>query len=153
MSTPAPPQSLPARARRGATEGLAWGATIGLFRGFARLLAEDAAPWYLQVGGSLLAGAVIGVLICSIGRAIAGRLAGAFVGAILGLFAGLYVGSQLGPYEWTIIDETETTRTMIGVPVGQMIGTVVGLTIGAAAGALVDRMVRGRPVDTHSSPD
>ena len=129
------------RAIEGLKEGAAYGAAIGLFRGVIHSFRGTNA-WYLEIGGSLLAGLVIGASICLIGRSVSGRLAGACLGAILGLFAGLFIGDELGGYQWTTIRETDDTITSVGLPVGQMIGSAVGAFAGAILGAFADRLIR-----------
>jgi hypothetical protein len=137
------PEGVPFRNRaiEGFKEGAAYGAAIGLFRGVIHSF-RGTTIWYLEIGGSLLAGLIIGASICVIGRAISGRLLGACLGAIAGLFVGLFIGNEVGGYNWTTINEPDGTISSSGQPIGQMIGSAVGAFAGAMLGAFLDRLIR-----------
>ncbi len=135
------------RGLRGLWQGALFGAALGLARGVIKLVrgVEDA---WLQLGGSILAGAIGAAIICGIGRAISGKVAGAVIGAVIGLFAGLFIGHAIFGYYWVTEESVEaentTSFTMIGIPLGQMIGSAMGFIIGAAIGAFAEKLVRTR---------
>lgn len=130
------------RAREGLLEGAGWGSAVGLARGVIVAL-RGATPWYVAIGGSLVAGLVICGLVCAIGRAISGRLAGAWLGFALGLLLGVLLGNAWGGYHWTTTTGADGTVTAVGTPVGQIVGSGIGFLLGAIVGALADRVLRG----------
>lgn len=139
------------RALQGLSEGVGYGAVIGLARGIVHAV-RGVGPWHLQIGGSILAGLAIGIGLCVIGRSISGRLLGSCLGALFGLFAGLFIGDAVGGYRWTTISESGGTITSSGLPIGQIIGSALGAVAGATIGAFTDRWIRGKSSRNQETP-
>ena len=131
------------RAGQGVAEGAIWGGIIGLVRGVIHLFRSDRS-WWQSIGGSLIAGLLVGAVVCSIGRGISGKLPGAWIGAVIGLFVGtLLLADLFGGYWWTpVVQQPDGTFTTSGKPVGQTIGAAVGALVGAVAGSSIERILR-----------
>lgn len=97
-----------------------------------------------QVGGSLLAGVVIGLVIRITGRSVSSRFGGAIIGAVAGVFLGLFAGHMLGGYHWRTTADATGRPVVTGAPIAPMGAGPVGLAVGAVLGALAERAVRGR---------